>query len=174
MDVAWIGLMLIVSGCATGGGTENRAGVTALRQGAWTKAVYFFRRIIEHRRTCTLRGRTTPSLCVMDGQTAEADREWAEFERRSRDAVNPDLPSNYEWVEALALADETWGRGAEAVAWYRHVIELNPASGWAHRRLALLQSDPDAALELARKAAALMPADRRATRLVERLVAARQ
>ena len=110
----------------------------------------------------------------MDGQTAEADREWAEFERRSRDAVNPDLPSNYEWVEALALADETWGRGAEAVAWYRHVIELNPASGWAHRRLALLQSDPDAALELARKAAALMPADRRATRLVERLVAARQ
>jgi tetratricopeptide (TPR) repeat protein len=138
------------------------------------EAVYFFRRVVDASPNMHLARAYHAIALRLDGQTAEADREWQEFERRSRDVVNADLPSNSDWVEMLALADETWGRRAQAVARYRRVIDLNPASGWAYRRLALLESDTDVALELARRAAALMPADPRAAGLVERLVAARR
>jgi tetratricopeptide (TPR) repeat protein len=145
----------------TGNGNLD-LGRLLVEQGNPDEALYHFRRSREIAPNSAVGRAWYAALFRMSGRTAEAEREWDELVRRPGRATPIDLPSRQDYLEALAVVDQAWGRTDEAIAKLTRVVEFNPHRGWTYKRLAVLhlaRGDRAAARRAVDRAAELLAGD---------------
>jgi len=158
---------------AQGGNWNFNLGRVLLDQGNTAEALYHFRRFLETSPNSSISRVYAAIALKMSGQDADAERERQEALAQAQNKINSSLRSNYEYVEALALADQSWGRIDEAIIQYQKVIEVAPHAGWAYKKLAGLyhaRGNSELARQMIMKALERLPDDVEVQRLSREIV----